>query len=127
MKRNFDLIRRILRDVENAPPGEVVEDITYPGEYEQEEIYAHIDLLFDAELLKGDINKASEIGSAGEDILGFAIIGLSWKGHDFLNAARDDTLWAKAKSTVLKPTASATFDILLEWLKVQTKTKLGLP
>lgn len=43
----------------------------------------------------------------------------TWKGHDFLDAAKDDTLWNKAKEKFLIPGVSFTFDILFQWLKSQ--------
>ncbi len=46
-------------------------------------------------------------------------------GCDFLDAARSDTLWAKAKTSVIKPSASWTFDLLKEWLKAEISS--GLP
>lgn len=52
---------------------------------------------------------------------------LTWAGHDFLDAMRDDTVWKKAKEHVLKPGASWTFDVLKEWLKAEVKAKLGMP
>ena len=44
---------------------------------------------------------------------------------DLADAVRSDTPWAKAKSNVIKPTASFTFDVLKDWLK--TEITQGLP
>lgn len=59
------------------------------------------------------------------------VMRLTWAGCDFLDAARSDTLWRKAKSTVIAPTASWTFDILTGWLKAEIQQRLatlgGLP
>ncbi len=52
---------------------------------------------------------------------------LTWAGQEFLSAAKDDSLWTKAKETVLKPGASFTFDRLFDWLKGQVGGALGLP
>jgi hypothetical protein len=120
MKRDFDLIRHLMKDIENMPAGKRYEDISYLTEYDPDTVYAHIALLLDAGLIEGKTVKLSH------GIGGVMINGLTWTGHDFLDAAKDDTIWSKAKETVLKPTVSITFGLLLEWLKAQAKLKLGL-
>lgn len=54
------------------------------------------------------------------------IFRLTWKGQDFADAAADDTVWKKAKDKILKPAVSWTVEILLEYLKAEAKTKLGI-
>jgi hypothetical protein len=60
-------------------------------------------------------------------VLGINITGITWEGYEFIGAASDETLWAKAKSSVLKHGSSITFDLLLEWLKAERKKRLGVP
>lgn len=50
---------------------------------------------------------------------------LTWSGCDFVDAIQDDTLWAKARAKVMKPTASFTFAVLKDWLKAEIAQ--GLP
>ena len=122
MKRDFDLIRRILTDIENMPAGRFLDDINYPGEYDCQTVYEHAALLIeDADLVKGTVLRADD------SIIDVRITGLTWKGHDFIGAAKDSSIWTKAKETVLKPAVAITFDVLLEWLKAQAKQQLGLP
>jgi len=52
------------------------------------------------------------------------ILRLTWADHDFLDAARDATIWNKAKDKVLKPGVSWTFSMLAEFLKAEAKTHL---
>jgi hypothetical protein len=120
MKRDFDLIRRILIEVENKPAGETIPEIRYP-EYDGRTVDEHIYLLHEAGLLKLQIIS----GMAGHKQ--YEIIDLTWPGHDLLDAMKDDNLWIKAKEQVLKPGASFTFGLLLQWLEVKAKEKLGLP
>ena len=120
MKRDFDLIRRILTDIENVPAGKSLDKISYP-EYDEPFIYEHVNILEEAGLIKAKILKA------GTRIAAVHITGLTWSGHDFLDAAKDDNIWNKAKENVLKPGASITFGLLLEWLKIEAKQKLGIP
>lgn len=120
MKRDFDLIRRILIDIESKPAGGVLQRFEYP-EYDHRTIAEHVRLLIDAGLVQGELVEL--VGNG----VHFIVSDLTWDGHDFLNAARDDTIWKKAKDTILKPTASVTFSLLLEWLKAQAKERFGLP
>ena len=90
--------------------------------YSDNQVAYHVKILSEAGLLN-----AQDVSSCGPDGFDWIAGSLTWQGHDFLDAAKDDTIWDKAKTTVFKPTASFTFDLLLEWLKVQAKEKLGLP
>ena len=55
----------------------------------------------------------------------FIIEGLSWKGHDFLDAARSDTVWNATKGRLAKAGAW-TFSLVLEVLKEEAKRQIGL-
>jgi hypothetical protein len=120
MKRDFDLIRRILHDIEKLPAGESLQGLEYSNDYDQETVDAHVELLIKKGLIEGEI-----LGGTGGSMT--RVTGLTWTGHDFLDATKDDTIWAKARTTVLKPTVAITFDLLLQWLKDEAKKKLGLP
>jgi hypothetical protein len=51
---------------------------------------------------------------------------VTWQGHDFADAARDDVLWKRATVSILQTGASFSFELLKEWLKVEARQKLGL-
>ncbi len=112
--------------IESVRPGSFTNETTYlqdlGGEYEPATIYAHIELLLEEDFIKGKIHKNHD-----NIIDALHITGLTWKGHDFIDAAKDESIWMKAKETILKPTVSITFSLLLEWLKEEAKKKLGLP
>jgi hypothetical protein len=74
-------------------------------------------IMIDAGLIEGRIS---------EDITSDApqhsyIHNLTWGGHDFLDAAHNDTVWRTAKEKVLKPGVSWTFELLREILKALAK------
>jgi hypothetical protein len=119
MKRDFDLIRRILLDVENLPAGQFLKNTSYEG-YDQATVNEHVALIVDEKIVRGIVHKSTK------GIDGFFLNGLTWKGHDFVEASRNETIWKKAKEMILKPSVSITFDLLLEWLKSQAKQSLGL-
>lgn len=121
MKRDLDLVRTILKEIEDeVPPNRTADNIKIDG-YDQDTVYAHVKLLIDEEYLEGKVLMAMM------GIVGVHISGLTWKGHDFVSATKDESLWDKAKKSILKPTASMTVDVLLQWLKAEIRAKVGLP
>ena len=54
-------------------------------------------------------------------------IRLTWKGHEFLDAARNDTIWKKALGHIKKAGVQVTLPVLEEVLKKAAKDLLGLP
>lgn len=119
MKRDMDIIRMLLiqQETGEAPP----ELATYPEDL----VVYNVALMKDAGLIEAAIAE----GGDGSPI-GAAIIRMTWAGHDFLDAARDDTVWRKAKENLLKPGVSWTFELLKETLKALAKQQLarvGLP
>ena len=113
MKRDMDIIQQLLIDAEahdNNPPY-LTADVP--------EIVYQISLLTEAGLMNAVIRK-NQYGLPRDA----TILGLTWAGHDFLDAARDDTIWKKAQDAFLKPGISWTFSILLEWLKKEAQNKI---
>jgi hypothetical protein len=121
MKRDMDLVRAILQVVESCEDSYGINSPVIEG-YNEAQIAYHLRLLLDGGLIEV---KTTAEECQQEDLYGG--INLTWNGQDFLDAAKDDTLWKKAKETVIKPGASFTFDLLLSWLKAQIGTALGLP
>lgn len=119
MKRDMDLVRRILLEVADMEWGYAL------GSMEDEGIDAatfgmHVIWLKEAGLVTAAIQEYQ----SGEPPR-VLISRLTWAGCEFVDAIRDDTLWNKAKANVLKPGMSFTFDVLKEWLK--TEIAQGLP
>mgnify|MGYP000216801145 CR=1 FL=1 len=116
MKRDMDIIRQIAFATELLDAGESLDTL----EGISEEVFsAHVKWMKDAGLVDAHVLKVTSV------VYGAMVLRLTWEGCDFIDAARSDTLWAKAKETVLRPSASWTFDILKEWLKSEIAN--GLP
>jgi hypothetical protein len=49
------------------------------------------------------------------------ILRLTWQGHEFLDAARNDTTWRKARETFFRPAVAWTFGLLTEFLKAEAR------
>jgi hypothetical protein len=86
MKRDMDLIRAILLEVEKSTsPGGC--QIKVPG-HSPEELYYNAQLAQEAGLIEASFLDNSSA---------FHVLRLTYAGHEFLDAARNDTLWVKAK------------------------------
>jgi hypothetical protein len=120
-ERDLDLVRRILKDIEKLPPDTTTGSLQYPTEYSQAIVNEHLRLLIEEGFIEGSVVFDRE------KIAAVRIARLKWKGHDFVTASQNDSLWQKAKTSVIKPTMSFTFDFVLEWLKSEGRKQLGLP
>ncbi|MDX2463886.1 MAG: DUF2513 domain-containing protein [Porticoccus sp.] len=98
MKRDWDLIRRILLEIENSPDMDTFLNFSESGylytdnlkDYEKEQIIYHIQLLINA----GFISTNADLYGEQE------ITGLSWKGHEYAEKLRDTARWEMIKSYI---------------------------
>jgi len=117
MKRDMDIVRRIILATADLPYGKVLDNIDGVS---SEEFVTHVIWLQEAGLVVADAQAGS--GSFAQ----YANVSrLTWTGCEFADAVLDDTLWQKAKGSVIKPGISFTFDVLKEWLKAEITN--GLP
>ncbi len=105
MKRDMDLARAILYQVEEKSQGAGWVDLAIQGHTEQEASY-HIMLLHEAGLLEG-INL-----SGCSNGLEWKAKRLTWPGHEFLDAIRNETVWSKVKATVKEKGGAISFEVL---------------
>lgn len=116
MNRNMDTIRAIALAVAdsdgplNAVDGIADADFAAHAQWMEEAGLVH------AALLPKDSKRPATAA---------VVFRLTWAGCDFADAVRSDTLWKKAKDTVIKPSASWTFGVLTDWLKGQISDQLG--
>ena len=113
MKLDSDLARDILLAVEASPANRPAGDIDIDGR-SRDEILEHVALLAEAGLIEARIQKS---GMGGGRILAVHVQRLTWEGHEFLNHARNDGLWARAKQVVISKTGTLSFELLSEALK----------
>jgi len=104
MKRDMDLARAILLQVEKSDDLKDWVKITVDG-HSEEQISYHIKLLDQANLIE-----ATDCSSA--DGLSWKATSLTWHGHEFLDAARNETFWNKAKSYLKGKGIEITFDTI---------------
>jgi len=57
----------------------------------------------------------------------FVASRLTWQGHEFLDAARNETVWKKAQEHIKKSGVEVTISILQDLLKELIRQALGMP
>lgn len=109
MKRNLDLIRRILLDIETPDGGAAHHSgfghLTARG-YDPDAIQYHVQLMHDAGLIVADELVPGQWWPER----------ITWAGHEFLDLARDDTRWEHAKRDVDDQVGSAPFHVVRDLL-----------
>jgi len=121
MKRDMDLVRQILLEIEAAPSQKNTgfsDKIT--DQFTHKEITHHIELLDDAGLI------CAEATHYFDSTVDWKIDRLTWRGHEFLDAARDQNRWDQAKRTISEKGGSLTFDVLKAVLSQLARQAVGL-
>jgi len=94
MKRDMDLVRLILLEIEEKYQSTVIYNMTIDG-YDTETVAYHCKILYEAGLISD--YKAQY---ADNEIFGFGVGSLTWNGNDFLEKIRDDSRWKKVKDII---------------------------
>ena len=115
MKRDIDLIRSILLQIEADDQVHTIEN------YNKDAIFKHVELLVEAGLIEASILRAVESGII--DVFGER---LTWSGYEFLDIARNDKLWLKAKRIIGAKSETASFEILQSLLSHLIKSAIGI-
>lgn len=117
MKRDWEVIRRLLLIVEQSGP-DGPEVIAVDGQSDESLTY-HLHLLIDARFVEGSETRTS----SG---VRFRISGLTWAGHELLDSTRDLTVWQKGRDAMKKLGGGISIEILKDVLLRAAKDQLGL-
>jgi Hypothetical protein (DUF2513) len=119
MKRNMDLIRELMLKLESLPAnmGDVFilqpADFTIEG-FTEHQIEYHLGLL-------------REIGfidcPGSQPMLGITYSGLTWAGHDFLDAVRNPEIWRETKQGA-EAAGGFTIDLITDLAKGLIRTQI---
>jgi len=126
MKRDMSLIRELLLKLEGLPlrrgdNWHITPDspaISIEG-YSVHQIDYHLSLIREAGFIDDSVSQPAE---------GIMFTGLSWRGHEFLDAVRDPEIWRKTTETA-KRVGAGTIDlfwgIAKEVVKAEIKRHTG--
>jgi len=109
MIRNLDLVRKILLEIESESGGFSSKSLELEG-FSKDEIEYHITIMLEAGLIQGASHNRS-----GHYYPLIIPSRLTWAGHDFLDACRDEGRWKEAKEIFIKA-GGVTFDVAKEVL-----------
>ena len=103
MQRNMDLVRTILMRIEDSPSGWAAQPFGIAG-FTPEQVAYHANIMMEDGLIQiADFDNPGGLGRS-----------LTWKGHEFLDLARDQKRWNQAKIAIGK-VGSAPLSV---WMKV---------
>ena len=110
MKRDLDLIRKILLVTEAAKPEQRVslKDFEDSHADKLEEVSEHVQLLDRAGFLDATISNA--LSPKGPRA--FFINRIEWAGYDYLDAVRDPGIWSNTQQQLKKVGGSATLEVV---------------
>ena len=120
MKRDMELIRKMVLAVEEGPNGYAPDDLRIEG-YTAEQLGYHAHLLVEDSLATGPIT--THINGSGPSA---QITALTWSGHDFADVVRDETRWRKAMGIVQEKGGAVTLDIIKDVLLRLARASLGV-
>lgn len=118
MKRNMELARLILMRIEAQETYQDDISLDFDG-YTEEQVHYNIMLLHEARLL---IAK----DASGSNSLYWMPERLTWQGHEFIDAARDNKVWTKAKEIMAK-TGGFAFEVAKPLLIDLVRKQFELP
>ena len=120
MKRDMNLVRSILLALEQHEHGHAPDKLKIEG-FSDEQIGYHIYLMGQANLLKvANINSCDSLSPTAIPI------GITWEGYEFLEMAREPSMWKRAVEKVTSTGGTMTIDILKTVLAALAKQSLGL-
>jgi hypothetical protein len=117
----MDLIRQLLFKMEDQSGGFAPSECEIEGGYTPTQIGYHIWLLGDAGLMN-----VTDVTSLGSDAPEALPVSLTWAGHDFIAAARNDTIWSHAKEKAKGVGGSLSLAVFKQLLDSLMKHQLGI-
>jgi Hypothetical protein (DUF2513) len=120
VERNMDLIREMLLRVAADPKLDggsryVFDSTDNLGNYSQEELNYHVDLLLGAGFIEGNPDSTPNP----------TISKLTWKGHEFVDTIRDSGIWNSVKER-LKGLSSVALSVVADLAIAEAKKKLKM-
>ncbi|TVQ59120.1 MAG: DUF2513 domain-containing protein [Phycisphaerales bacterium] len=121
MRRDFGLIREILLRAEANEDGFAPREI--PG-WSRSEVQYHHRLMVCERLLEYPRYTDPRIATVMSRLR--VPPRITWSGHDFLDAARDDTVWNEALRRVGGAAASVSFGVMTQILTTLVTKSMGI-
>ena len=111
MKRDMNLIREILLEIETKQKGSDRIELQAHTDYSSDELNYHLGLLLQADYIDADADTTYDGTS-------YTIRGLTWYGHDFLDSVRSEPVWSSVNKKLSKVGGTAAIE-LIKYLAVE--------
>lgn len=121
MRFDPEMMRDILNAIEDIPAGEFLDGSLHFEGRSQAEANEHIQLLINDGYLTGVSQRNAEGFPSG-----FRIQGLTMKGHQFVENARNDTVWKKVLKQAKEKGQSVALTVLNGLLEKAAKKFAGI-
>ena len=108
MKRDMDLVRRILLEVEKSNDRVSIESLEC-DKYPLPVIGYHVELMSAHGLIDAKVTR-----DWGGNVVDGHIKALTWSGCDYLDAIRDDGVWRRTKTAVSEAVGDTTLSTIKE-------------
>ena len=106
MERNMDLCRLILFKIETEYRSAALYNLNIDG-FDFETVAYHCKILADAGLID-----SYEPTYGDDSIYAFSVGSLTWKGHDFLDKIRENTMWNRTKDSIKENALPMTLEVI---------------
>ncbi|WP_170211365.1 DUF2513 domain-containing protein [Robertmurraya siralis] len=113
MKRDLNLFKDILINLENHPKSEFIGKFNLDG-IDKEFLDHHLELMRDAYLIKGEFFYA-------DNRLTWSSLKITNDGYDFLENAKNDKVWKRALEVVKEKGGNVSLEVFKEILKQSAK------
>ena len=124
MRRDDDLIRKLMLDLESA--SHYVNDSHEVDGFTRDEVAYHLAILVRSGFAEGPDPRYSSTGGDPTVPVAVVVKRLTPAGHDFIANLRDDTVWERVKDRLSKAGGSASLEVIGQLGAAVTKQLLGL-
>lgn len=106
MRRNWELVRKILITVANLPAGQHVDTDGFVGYEDEPELVAyHVKIMHEARLLDV-IKTGTQMGDS------YFATGLTWEGTEFLDKIESEPAWTRVKAGAAEKGLALSFEVI---------------
>ena len=119
MKRDIDLVRKILLAIE-ASERPLDSTLIRIGGYTHDNLTEHMRLMHEAGLIEGIAAYSIE------HRLKWVELRLTWSGHDFIDAARNESVWSESLTVIRGQIGTVAFSVLKDVLMDVSRAVLGI-
>lgn len=123
MKRDLDLVRKLLLYFDEKPGPERADTPDLGSEYTENEVKYHLTLMYQAGLLNCEPVRSS----TSDRVIYVLPFDLTWAGHEFLDKVRNEGVWAKVRAAGSSRGGSLAFAVVNELATKFALRAAGIP